>query len=438
MDDLSLTDGVVPIVLLVAGGVALVLLLARRMTRAWVVTVGLAAFAVVLIGIGLNWLVTDLLELTPEDLSGSVVTWIAVAVGAIVLAAGSLIGTPPGRKVLGLVCGVVLLVTAGSQINAYFDEYPTVGALTGADTGEVDAFRDSPGRASSASEDTPVVDRWKDQLAIGQGTVDTAQIPATVSGFVARDAYVYTPPAYDVAQPPRLPVLILVAGQPGGPEDWFQSGELRENLDAFAAAHAGLAPVTVVVDPNGADTANTMCMDSAIAKAETYLVKDVRNWIIAELGIDSNPEHWTFGGWSVRRHLRDPDGHPAPGPVRIVHRLPGRGRTGPRSRSGPDGADRVRRQHRGVRCPRAADRAEHDSLPEHLGVLRLRFRGHAVHRLHDRGVEGRRALGNDDADRYRARSGPFLGGPDQPDGPGPDLVEPEARVLPMRKRNDGA
>ena len=313
MDDLSLTDGVVPIVLLVAGGVALVLLLARRMTRAWVVTVGLAAFAVVLIGVGLNWLVTDLLELTPEDLSGSVVTWIAVAVGAIVLAAGSLIGTPPGRKVLGLVCGVVLLVTAGSQINAYFDEYPTVGALTGADTGEVDAFRDSPGRASSASEPTPVVDRWIDQLAIGQGTVDTAQIPATVSGFVARDAYVYTPQAYDVAQPPRLPVLILVAGQPGGPEDWFQSGELRENLDAFAAAHAGLAPVTVVVDPNGADTANTMCMDSAIAKAETYLVKDVRNWIIAELGIDSNPEHWTFGGWSyggtcaIQMATRHPD-----------------------------------------------------------------------------------------------------------------------------------
>lgn len=311
MDDLSLTDGVVPVVLLAVGGVALVLLLARRMTRAWAVTVGLAAFAVVLIGIGLNWLVTDLLELTAEDLSGQVVAWIAVAVGAIVLAAGSLIGTSPGRKVLSVACCALLLVTAGSQINAYFDEYPTLGALTGADADDITAFRQSAG--SSAPEDTPVVDRWTGQLAIGQGGVETAQIPGTVSGFAARDAYVYTPPAYGVAQPPRLPVLILVAGQPGGPEDWVTSGELQQNLDAFAATHNGLAPVTVVVDPNGADTANTMCMDSAIAKAETYLVKDVRDWITAELGIDTNPEHWTFGGWSyggtcaIQMATRHPD-----------------------------------------------------------------------------------------------------------------------------------
>ncbi|MFC7660806.1 hypothetical protein ACFQV8_36515 [Pseudonocardia benzenivorans] len=89
-----------------------------------------------------------------------------------------------------------------------------------------------------------------------------------------------------------------MSGQPGGPQDWVVSGGLQKLMDEFAAQHNGLAPVTVVVDPNGAEDGNTMCMDSDIAKADTYLTVDVVNWITANVGIDSNHAHWAFGGWS--------------------------------------------------------------------------------------------------------------------------------------------
>jgi S-formylglutathione hydrolase FrmB len=95
-----------------------------------------------------------------------------------------------------------------------------------------------------------------------------------------------------------LPVLVLVSGQPGGPQDWITAGNLQGELDRFAAANGGLAPVAVVVDPNGPHDTITMCMDSTIARADTYLSQDVPNWIIAELGIDANHAHWAFGGFS--------------------------------------------------------------------------------------------------------------------------------------------
>jgi hypothetical protein len=79
----------------------------------------------------------------------------------------------------------------------------------------------------------------------------TSPIPGTVSGFTARDAFVYLPAAYTSQSRPLLPVLVLVSGQPGGPQDWIVSGELQSHLDSFAQANGGLAPVTVVVDPNG-------------------------------------------------------------------------------------------------------------------------------------------------------------------------------------------
>lgn len=290
MADLSLIDGWVPPVLLAVGGVALVLLLARR-GRGALVTVVVAVLLVALTYAGRNPLVVDVLDLLP----GKVLVWVALGVGAVVLAVGNLFGTTGGRKALAIGCGVLALVTAGSQVNVYFEEYPTVAALAGDDSDEPLATGDRG--ALSRSMDTPVVDRWKGP-ATEASTVPDAPIPGTVSGFTGRPVRIYLPAAYNSPEPPLLPVLVLVAGQPGGPDDWVVSGRLQMLMDRFAAAHGGLAPVTVVVDPNGADTADTMCMDSDIAKADTYLSVDVPAWIAANLRVDSNKKHWAFGGWS--------------------------------------------------------------------------------------------------------------------------------------------
>ena len=80
--------------------------------------------------------------------------------------------------------------------------------------------------------------------------------------LVARDAQVYLPPAYFAHPRPKLPVVVLVSGVPGSPEQWFAEGRAGQTLDAFAEGHRGLAPITVAVDANGATFKDTLCVDS--------------------------------------------------------------------------------------------------------------------------------------------------------------------------------
>ncbi|MCE0766336.1 esterase family protein [Pseudonocardia kujensis] len=311
MDGLSLVDGWLPIVLLAVGGLAVFGLL-TRWGRGAVATAVLAVLVAALVFAGLNLLVVGALDLVPEPLPRQVLIWIAIGLGGVVLALGSLFGTRPGRKVLALLCGLLVVVAAASQVNVYFEQYPTLAALAGG--GDERSFTGGHG-APSRSMTTPVATRWRGP-ATGASSIETSTIPGTVSGFTGRDAQLYLPAAYNSPNAPLLPVLVLVAGQPGGPEDWVVGGTLQALMDEVAQRHGGLAPVTVVVDPNGADGNNTMCMDSDIAKADTYLSVDVPRWIEANLGIDANHAHWAFGGWSfggtcaIQMATRHPDLYP--------------------------------------------------------------------------------------------------------------------------------
>lgn len=136
-----------------------------------------------------------------------------------------------------------------------------------------------------------------------RGEAVTADIPAGdqsgTKGFTPRGAFIYLPPAYLGSQRPALPVLVLLTGQPGSPSDWFELGNLKDTMDAYAADHHGLAPVVVVADLLGSPYANPLCSDTdAGGKVATYLDKDVPAWIRANLQVDDDPAHWAVAGLS--------------------------------------------------------------------------------------------------------------------------------------------
>jgi S-formylglutathione hydrolase FrmB len=118
------------------------------------------------------------------------------------------------------------------------------------------------------------------------GRVAQVTIPATVSGFPARPAWVYLPPAYMGSVRARLPVLVLLGGQPGSPSDWLDGGGLTGRMDAFAAVHHGLAPIVVMPDALGAPLANPLCLDSRLGNVASYLRVDVPAWVAAHLEAD--------------------------------------------------------------------------------------------------------------------------------------------------------
>ena len=82
-------------------------------------------------------------------------------------------------------------------------------------------------------------------------------------------------------------------------------------MDAFAAAHDGLAPVVVVPDVTGSSLGNTLCVDSRLGAAETYVAEDVPGWVGGHLEVDMTQlaiGGFSFGGTcALQLALRRPE-----------------------------------------------------------------------------------------------------------------------------------
>lgn len=177
-------------------------------------------------------------------------------------------------------------------------------------------FADVPGPQSRVQAGTPVEGVWRRPLrSVRAGIVTHAQIPGLRSGFAARPALVNRPPACLDTPRPLLPVVVLVAGNPGWPDDWLGIG-LAGTVSAFAAAHDGLAPVVVVPDALGADDALPLCLDSRLGNVETYLAEDVPDWVAGHLQVNTAATAWAIGGYSyggtcaVQLAVNRPDAYP--------------------------------------------------------------------------------------------------------------------------------
>ena len=280
--------------------IGLIVLLVRRY-RVWFVRgVPLAVTA----ALGLTAVAALLIEKVwkpfPDRLPWAVYGWAAVALLAVSLLIGRWFvrrcdRARPLVAAALLVAAVLVVISAAGRINAVYDAYPTVRAALGISDYRTVPFDDPSLRALR----TVQVEDWSapDDLP-ATGAVTSVTIAGTVSGFRAREARVYLPPAYFSDPRPELPVLVLLAGQPGSPEDWLVGGHLPSTLDAYAEQHHGLAPVVVLADGTGGQFDNPLCVDSHLGNVATYLAVDVPAWVRDNLQVDDDPKAWAVGGLS--------------------------------------------------------------------------------------------------------------------------------------------
>lgn len=293
-----------------------VVLRSRRPAAAAVLLAASVLVAAALVA-AIHWLLVYGFSVFPEELPWEVLAWSLPALAALILWLYRLVGifargkrtsrpaTPPARRgdrplrasaaSTAAFLGVFLLSQV--QINSYFGLNQTVSDLLGTAVARVPDLEPGLQRQPGAPAATALA-RWQAPADLPDGVLRKASIPGVSSGFQSREAYIYFPPAYQATPRPALPVLVLFAGQPGSPADWLAGGALRARMDKYASDHGGVAPVTVVVDPNGSYSANTLCMDSEIAQADTFLAADVPAWITATLDVDPEPRHWAVGGFS--------------------------------------------------------------------------------------------------------------------------------------------
>jgi S-formylglutathione hydrolase FrmB len=107
----------------------------------------------------------------------------------------------------------------------------------------------------------------------------------------------YLPPAF-FASTQGLPVIVMVGGTPGGPDDWPRAGLAAQTADGYAAQHGGFAPVLAFVDDNGSFMGDTECVDGPVGHAETYLATDVPRYLSEALHLPSDPARWAIAGFS--------------------------------------------------------------------------------------------------------------------------------------------
>ncbi len=299
----SLVTGWLPWALTGLGGLALVLLLASRRRRFWTRAVPIVLVACAVL-VGLADLAVDFWwQPFPDRVPVNNLVWVWVGLVGLAMAAIRMRWLTWWWRAGAVVAVIAVVAAVAVRVNSYWGAYPTLHSLH-------EAFSPPPERPLPpvASDAVPpvrahpgstVLQAWHAPPGMPvAGTVSKVDIPGVASHFPARPGYVYLPPAYLVSPRPVLPVIVLLAGQPGTPENWPEWLRMAEALDAFARAHEGLAPVALAVDDLGATTANPLCVDSPMGNVETYLSRDVPAWIRAHLQVTDDRRGWFVGGFS--------------------------------------------------------------------------------------------------------------------------------------------
>ncbi|MBT1169848.1 alpha/beta hydrolase-fold protein [Bifidobacterium sp. SO4] len=244
------------------------------------------------------WLVSDVFVVFGVSLGWPVIFTVGAGFAALGFALTAAIRTHSFRRICAIVLIPLIILSTGLGVDGIYGEYQTVGSLVGytpyasIDSVDVHKVSMSVEQWLNKAQQNALPDMPK------QGKVLTVDIPNTKSGFAARKAMIYLPPAALSKQPPALPVMELLAGQPGSPGRLVAAGGIAAMMNTYAASHHGLAPIVLVPDQNGADTHNSLCADTTQGKAETYLTQDVVAWAKRTLPVAKKASMWAIGGFS--------------------------------------------------------------------------------------------------------------------------------------------
>lgn len=280
----------------IAAAFVLVLIL-RKPTARWVRISLIGILGGGTIGFLAGWLTSDVFNTFGLPLTDVTKMWVTLGGAGIGLAVVNLWRSGLWRKVVAVVSVGVFLITMAAGINVDFGAYPNLR----------DALFTNPYPAATAQQlDQHAGPLQEDLAAVWQapakmprtGQVRAVDIPATTSHFAARNGEVYLPPAALTKNPPALPVIEMMSGQPGFPAEMFTLARTEVVLNAYAAQHHGLAPIVVVPDQLGNAGQNPMCVNSPLGNSATYLTVDVPRWINSHLHVASGASEWAVAGFS--------------------------------------------------------------------------------------------------------------------------------------------
>jgi enterochelin esterase-like enzyme len=188
-------------------------------------------------------------------------------------------------------------------VNKYFSYYTTWGAAI------ADFSNPSPNSGPQVSvgsmlvgDRSPAFDTRSVylKLALQQGYTLHTAVAGKLS-HITRSVYVYLPPQY--FEPGyknyKFPVIELIHGQPGEPQDWINVVGVQVVLDNLVNRGRARPAVLVMPDANGGNTISLQCLNQVGGPQDlTYLAKDVPEAISHMLRVQPPGIGWGVAGYS--------------------------------------------------------------------------------------------------------------------------------------------
>ncbi|QCO99564.1 esterase [Arthrobacter sp. 24S4-2] len=291
---LNIVDGPLLFTVYALSAVSGVLLLLRRPRRLLSASV-LTAATGALVGTATLLVTEILMHAFGGPLGWHVRAWVIAFFAGLGLCAVAFRKSGRRRKALACAAALSFAATATLGINAYYGLHPTVASFLGISLApKINLDPVQPHTPSP--HQVPLWQSWTppDQLP-EKGTTAQVDIPPTRSGFSSRPAGLYLPPAAQAPNPPALPLVVMMMGQPGDPDPQYVGSVLNN----YAAQHQGLAPIVIVADQLGDPYTDNLCLDSPVhGKPETFINRDVVDWARSHLNIIDDRKSWTIAGYS--------------------------------------------------------------------------------------------------------------------------------------------
>jgi S-formylglutathione hydrolase FrmB len=287
---LSLLHGWLPPTVQAVTAAVLVLAIGWRSRRWRALWLPVAIAVGVAVAASANWYMNSQ-GLSGDPAPRALWIWIGVsglAVGVVVL------GWPSARwwrRAVSLLAVPLCLLSAGVALNSWVGYFPTVQTAWNQLTA---------GPLPDQTNMQTVTAMQQKGIVPTKGVVVPVNIPNTASHFKHRTEYVYLPPAWFASNPPpKLPTVMMIAGEFNTPADWARTGNAISTIDAFAAQHGGNAPVFVFVDAGGSFNNDTECVNGPRGNAADHLTKDVVPYVDSNFGVSASPANWGIVGWSM-------------------------------------------------------------------------------------------------------------------------------------------
>ncbi|MEP7025874.1 MAG: alpha/beta hydrolase-fold protein [Actinomycetota bacterium] len=188
-----------------------------------------------------------------------------------------------------------------AAVNKYYDYYQTWGAAFGDLTNQGAPLQVAVAPGGSRISLARLLGSHVDTaLAEQDGFTFRLTVPGPVS-HISRAVWVYLPPQYFQSGYARyhFPVMELIHGFPGVPQDWISIVGITAALREEIALGQAKPVVVVMPDANGARGVSLQCLNQLHGPQDaTYLARDLPRAITKALRVQPPGRAWGIAGYS--------------------------------------------------------------------------------------------------------------------------------------------